>query len=282
MSEYANYDDFHDEEYDNEYDSVRGKKNTFGKILKKTVIFCLEFLAILVFAVLIWRVFSTNDPKTVTKFLWNEAGIEAYNKTPGEFLAYEYDHNNNLTPDGKFAASSVYFVPLTGQFQITLRYNDSTVKYLIEELMNEHGLSKEGVAEEFGITENTEKELFVFTLTDNLGNTYTDYEYISDTRYMYNYRRLIFDGIDMSAARNVEKNGEIVTEKFEYLVLNVYFIDDVLLSKPYGTMPVYDNAFEHVPVDLDKYMFKNNTPTQELKAPPEYTVIKEPEETTAE
>ena len=99
---------------------------------------------------------------------------------------------------------------------------------------------------------------------------------------MYNYRRLIFDGIDMSAARNVEKNGEIVTEKFEYLVLNVYFIDDVLLSKPYGTMPVYDNAFEHVPVDLDKYMFKNNTPTQELKAPPEYTVIKEPEETTAE
>ena len=282
MAYYENYDDYHDDEEENEYDATRGRKFTFGKILRKTFSYALTVLALAVIAFLVWRISSTGDPKAFKSFLWNDISIEAYNESPESFKALQYVRNDNLTPNGKFSASSVYFVPSIGQFQMTLRYNDSTVKKLVNELMTEYELKNANeVKEKFGVYENTEKELFVFTLSDNLGNVYTDYQVVSGTKYMYNYRRIIFDNIDMNATKVTEKDGETLTEAFEELYLNIYFIDDVQLSAPYAILTVYDTEHDHSPVDLKKYP-SNDTPSKNLAPPPKYTVTNEAEETAQE
>ncbi len=274
MSEYANYDDYNDPDEENEYDALRGKKITVEKIIKKTLLYTLRLLALCVFAILLWRIFVSSDPKSMQNFVWNEETIKIYNDNPSEFVAYYYKHKDNLTKDGKFAASYVYYVPKTGQFQITLRYNDSTIKSLMEK---------------YSLANEPSGEQFVFTLTDNAGNTYTEYEYISCEKSMYNYRRLIFDGIDMtpltvdnpSVNATEEERENIQKEKEKVLLtLNVYYKDDVLLSKPYGKITVYDYSYYHEPINMKNYIPKENKPTEGLIARMEYTVKEEPAETT--
>lgn len=260
MSEYTNYDDYNEFEED-EYDLSDSKKLTVGKIIKKTLLYSLRLLALFVFVFLMYRVFSGGAPDSMKSFIWNEKGIEAYNKDSSGFEALYYKHPDNLTKDGKFSAMNVYFVPSMGQFQITVRYNNSTLKYL---------------AEDYKLEQKPEGEVFVYRLVDNLGNEYTDYEFISDKKNIYNYQRIVFDNVDMNATKVVEEEGENVTKKFEYLVLYAYYKEDVVLSEPYGALTVYDTEHYHEPISLSKYVPKDNKPTADLAKSAEYTVKPEP------
>lgn len=262
MSEYENYDDYNDLEED--FDPYTENKLTVGKVIKKVFLYSLRLLALGVFAFLMFRILSSGDPKSMKEFIWTSPSIEAYTENPSEFEAFYYKHPDNLSKDGKFAASYIYFVPKTGQFQITVRYNNSTLKYL---------------AEDYKLGEKPQGEVFVYVLTDNLGNTYTDYEYFSDTKNIYNYQRLVFNGIDLNATKTVEEDEKLVTKKFETLTLTVYYKDDVVLSTPYGVLPVYDSEYYHEPINLDKFSFKDNKPTHTLTSGVSYTVKEEPTET---
>lgn len=265
MSEYQNYDDYTDPDEINEFDAIHTdpKKLTVGKVIKKTFFYTLRMIAVLVVGILFWRIFSSGDTELAKSFLWNESAISAYNENAEEFTAFYYKRPDNYTKDGKFQASNVYFVPSTGQFQITVRYNNSTLKKL---------------AEEYGLEKIPSGEVFVFTLTDNFGNVYTEYEIAEDSKNLYNYRRVVFDNVDMTAKKTVEEDGKQVEKVFEELYINVYYIDKVQLSVPYGKMTVYDTKYYHEPVDLSKYQIKDNAPSKELKKPSSYTVIKEESE----
>ncbi|MBR5315109.1 MAG: hypothetical protein IKU45_06840 [Clostridia bacterium] len=270
MSEYQNYDDYTDPDEINEFDAVHTDPNkiTFGRVLKKTFFFTLRVIAVVVVGLLFWRIFSSGDTKLAKSFLWNESAISSYTENADEFSAFCYKRPDNYTKDGKFQASNVYFVPSTGQFQITVRYNNSTLKKLVED---------------YSLKETPTGEVFVFTLTDNLGNVYTSYQYATDSKNLYNYRRVVFDNIDMNAKKTVEEDGVQVEKFFEELYVNVYYIDDVTLSNPYGQMTVYDTKYYHEPVDLSKYPITDNAPSKELTVPPSYTVKAEPDSTdTAE
>ena len=271
MSEYANYDDYNDPFDENEEED--GKKLTAGKIIGKTIRYTLRILALLVFVILFWRIFSGNDPKAMQKFIWTEEAAKSYASSPNDFKAYYYKHKDNLAKDGTFAASSVYYVPENGEIQFTVRYNDSTL---------------EKVAEHYSLSELTEGELFVFTLTDSNGNTYTEYEYITDKKNMYNYRRLIFKGVDINSliienppSDASEEEIEAVNKKKQetYIVLNVYYKDKVLLSEPYAKLSVFDYSYYHEPMDMNKYAKKGAEITAGLNIRPDYTVIPEPDET---
>lgn len=264
MSEYQNYDDYTDPDEINEYDAVHTDPNkiTLGKVIKKTFFYTLRIIAVLVFGLLFWRIFSSGDTKLAKSFLWNESAIASYKENADEFSAFYYKRPDNYTKLGEFQASNVYFVPSTGQFQITVRYNNSTLKKL---------------AEDYSLDEIPSGEVFVFTLSDNLGNVYTSYEYASDSKKLYNYRRVVFDNVDMNAKKTVEEDGKQVEKVFEELYINVYYIEDVLYSTPYGKMTVYDTKHYHEPIDLSKYPIKDNKPSKELTQPPSYTVKEDPE-----
>ena len=274
MSEYQNYDDYNDPNEQNEYDALNGKKITVGKIIKKTLLYSLRIASFFVIAILLWRIFSGEAPKNMQELLFTDATVQSLNNNPDSFDVYSYVHKDNLTLDGKFAASHVYYIPSEKQVQVTVRYNNSTIKKLIQE---------------YSLSGEPDFEPFVFTLTDGLGNTYTEYKYISGKKNMYNYRRLVFDGIDLNSliveepafnATEDEVNEFKEITKDKYLVLNIYYKDDVLLSEPYGKLPVFDYSYYREKLDISKYTKKTQTITAGLNNRAEYTVKEEPAETT--
>ena len=269
MSEYANYDDYNDPEEENEYDATHGKKLTVGKIIGKTLLYGLRLAAFSVIAILLWRIFSGGVPKSMQSYIWTDEAYSIYTAAPDDYSIYHYKRNDNLSKDGKFMASYVYYVKETGEFQITLRYNNSTLKKL---------------AADYSLDSLPENEPFVFTLTDQNGKVYTEYEYSVDKKNLYNYRKLIFKGIDMAPltvkpADPDRGDDEINREKEEKakvkLTLKVFYADDVLFSAPYSELTVFDYAFYHEEVSP---AYKKNQ--MSFTDRQEYTVKEEPEETT--
>ena len=265
MSEYANYDDYYDPNEDEQLDAENGKKITVGKIIRKTISITLKLLALAVFVFLIIRMNMGNDPKQSKTFVWTENSITAYNNDPSSFKAYLYKHPDNFSHDGLFSATNVYFVPSIGQFQISVRYNDSTLKY---------------IAEEYKLDKVPTGEQFIYIITDTYGNTYTDYTITHFDKNIYNFNRIVFEGIDLNATKNNTTGEEITTEGVEfYLLLNVYYVDDVVLSSPLGVIPIYDTEFYHEPIDISKNLFKDNKATSGYSSPIKYEIKEEPEDT---
>ena len=274
MSEYQNFDDYNDPNEQNEYDAVNGKKITVGKIIKKTLLYSLRVASFFVIAILLWRIFSGEAPQNMQELLFTDTTVQSLNNSPDTFEVYHYKHKDNLTSDGKFAASHIYYIPSENQVQVTVRYNNSTIKMLLED---------------YSLSDEPEFEPFVFTLTDGMGNTYTEYKYISGTKNMYNYRRLVFDGIDLNSliveepafnATEDEVNEFKEITKDKYLILNIYYKDDVLLSDPYGKLPVFDYSYYKENLDISKYTKKAQKTTAGLTDREQYTVKEETAETT--
>ncbi|MCL2517568.1 MAG: hypothetical protein FWF15_03295 [Oscillospiraceae bacterium] len=189
------------------------KKITIGKILKYSV----YGLIIFVYLFFMVRICTMGDPKSMEEFVWNESGVSAYNSNSDNFIInvvneksmnYQY-----ITGDGKFAVSNIHTAKLAdanaGQIQFTIRYNNSTIKTL----KADYNLEKDPVGEPF-----------IYILYDSNGNIYRNYQYISDRKLLYNYKRIIFDGIDLTA------------DEFH---VDIYYCDDVRFTKPpYGSLPV--------------------------------------------
>ena len=139
-------------------------------------------------------------------------------------------------------ATSAYFMPQSGQLEVTFRYNDDVIK----NLNNAYPMSV-----------NDSGEQFIFVISDNQNKKYTTYEYISKEKANYNYRRLIFSGIDFT---NVST-----------LYIDVYYINDVTLSKPYRSMLIYDSN-----LTLESYTKKIPTSvTAQLVEMPKYVINEE-------
>ncbi len=226
---------------------------SIGYVLKKTIKFIFWGIIILGNVLLLWRIFSSGDTKIAKSFIWKEETIALYNQSPDSFNAYKHNYEYNFTDGGTFSVSNLYFIPSAEQFQFTVRYNNSTLK----KLMQEYDLQEKPIG-----------ETFVYRLVDNRGNEYTEYEFLTDSKNVYNYRRVVFDGIKMPQ----EDSGEAVLET---LTLNIYYAKDVLLSKPYATLEIYNKDRRSELLDINDYMFKNDQPTKNLTPRISYNVIEE-------
>jgi hypothetical protein len=247
------------DEYIDEIDETTDEKQPFGigYVLKKTIKFIFWGIIIVGNVLLLWRVFSSGDTKIAKSFVWTNDTIALYNQDSESFEAYKHEYDYNFTADGTFSVSNLYLVPSADQVQFTVRYNNSTLK----KLMKEYNLADKPVG-----------ETFVYRLTDNLGNEYTEYEFITDSKNVYNYRRVVFDGIKMTDSNT----GENVLET---LTLNIYYAKDVLLSEPYDTLEIYNASRRSTLLDMKDHLFKNNEPTKNLMPRISYNVIEEePEE----
>jgi len=140
--------------------------------------------------------------------------------------------------NGAFRVTNMYYTPVASQVQVTFRYNHVA----LEELTKDYALPSVPSG-----------EVYAFTLTDNLGNEYKDYSFTSGTKSVYNYRRLLFDGIKF--------------DNVTMLTLNIYFIDDVTYGSPYISMVIYD---ANIGLDTMK-ISGGNTVTKGL-AEPNYIV----------
>lgn len=206
-------------------------------------------------AILLLRVFSSGNPKEMTALSVNDAVHAAWQTADAQgktLTVYSQDQDHITRAEHNysyFAVTDVKFVEEADQVQILFRYNNSTIRHLVEDY---------GLAEAPDRAENLyDVTLYVaydITPEDNTDNDGNDPESVRFVRYypseqtaaqknLYNYRKFIFDGVDMTVTDN----------PVLAVYVDVYYKEDVDYEKDsYGTLIIYDYAAERIPYELTK------------------------------
>ncbi|MBQ8697015.1 MAG: hypothetical protein IJ519_04775 [Clostridia bacterium] len=217
---------------DIDYEEFRVKER--GPVFKVVKWITLTLVGILC-VLLVMRIFVNNNvPEEAKRLLWDEAGYSAYTLDPEgfEIVSHPLDSyviketgeqvvRNNMTADAYFSFSDVCYAPKADQLQLTLRYNVSTLEHVKKDLELE---------------ELREGEPFIYRLVDDEERVYGEYAYTAAQKDFlgkprYEYRRLLFSGVDVSEVKT--------------LTLQVYYADMPDAEKPVGEIMIYDKEYEN-------------------------------------
>lgn len=143
-----------------------------AKICKYTVIaILLIFIAFIAI-----RIFMTSDRGTLDEIYPTKAAVSAYEKSGEDaFLTAKIPHD--ISEDGYFIAYAPVYCKSEGEYQITVRYNDS---------LSENYLT------------GSDPEKYYFELRDGDGNTLSKASVVDEKElYFYNHFRLAFEGVEI-------------------------------------------------------------------------------------
>ncbi len=216
-------------------------------------IFILLIAAICIFFV--WRVISSeNDPSPMKTLSPNAALAAAYEKDPtlaGTFRQEQRSITSAENNYGYFSVTKATFIPAANQIQIVVRYNNSTLRYVQEDLGLDQPPTREEQAFDVSLLLLTD-----VTPDDDTDNLETDEDSVSKTRIhptyfasyqksLYNYRLFVFDLGDLSLSEHLE-NGTLLS-----VFADIYYIGAVdYEATPYGTLCLYDYITETIDVKL--------------------------------
>lgn len=221
--------------------------------------FLIKFSATLVVAtvcgLLLWRIFSSNTPKSLTNISVNDAVYDAYSDDEKLYI-FNQEQNSTTRAEnnaGYFSITHTAFIPEANQIQVVLRYNNSTIKHLVED-------------KELSFTPERDKDLFdvsLFFSVDITPDNKDDNAIISDEatrtfrcsselisseeKNLYNYRKFVFD---------LNTCGENLEELLDSGLLlavyaDVYYVEDMDLDeKAYGTLCLYDYVTDIEEINL--------------------------------
>jgi hypothetical protein len=222
------------------------------RIAGKTVkaVFYLLVFSLIFF--LLWRIFSSDNPKSMEGLTLNDKVYAAYEQEGSDLYMFRQnldmitraEHNS-----GYFAITDSIFIPSANQIQLTFRYNNSTISSLVED----KGLSEipSRDVELFDVT-----LLFAIDLTpenkDDANNPDTvklvrvhANSSTPDKKNLYNFRRFVFDLGDLDLKQIVE-DGTLIS-----VFTDIYYAGDADYEKtPYGTLCLYDYITETYDVKL--------------------------------
>jgi len=212
-------------------------------------------LVALMAALLIWRIyFSTNIPKSIERVIITDSLSEAYAEQ-GEYLQIFTQDQATITRTdenyGYFSVEDFIIIPEAKQIQVIFRYNNSTIEY---------------IAEDYALDEipSRDEELFAMSLTKTVDRTpdnkvdntdssaltkevYYPSEIVSEQTLLYNYRRVVFEGVDVSDAIGIFFDIRFMSD-YATLGEGEYVYDDPIA----GTLCVYDREMEREPVEIPK------------------------------
>ena len=196
-NDYGNYGE--EERYRNK--SRLGKIFSF-KTLKKVVKWFFLSLMFALYAILLFRLLTNAPSAKMTALLRTDADVNYYREN-GTLTVFGQELDSFITRDGSFAIYDVRLIAETNEIQFTVRYNNSTVKKLREDiykktlrsLVNDSSTDEEKAAAEKAAEaarDAVPDVPFSFALTDEDGNKYTDYKQKTFSRFMYKYVRVAF------------------------------------------------------------------------------------------
>ena len=178
------------------------------------------FLGFVAFVV-IFSMVRLSDTKIAKEYLWTDAAKQVYGQSPEDYHVYEVPLTNYFDPDGYFFALNLRYsmggqAHDFGQFQLTVRYNDV--------------VTNEYLGQDFDLSAGLPEEPFVYRLADNLGNVYEPAAVLPDEKMNLNYRRLAFEGFNLSEVGQVD--------------LEIYYAGDCGEDTlPYRTITIYKSAW---------------------------------------
>ena len=219
----------------------RSKASRIAGYIFKSICMILIFGTI---GILLWRVFSSGDPQSMKSVAVNDELCAAYEEHGEDRLTmYRCDLEETTSVINKnygyFSVTRGLFIEEADQVQVTFRYNNSTIKHLKED----YGLETLPSRDEdlYDVTLYVAYDITPQDLTDNDGNDpesvkfvrYYPDECISDSKNLYNYRKFIFNGVDMTVS-----DTPVLA-----VYVDVYYKEDVNYDEePYGTLIIYDYA----------------------------------------
>ena len=208
-------------------------------------------------AALLWRVFSSGDPKSMKQLDINENLYNAYVENGEDLYMFKQEQNSITRAEnnyGYFSVTNCRFIPDANQAQIVFRYNNSTIRSLAKDYSLPNVPDR---AEElYDVTLLLAIDLTPENTEDNATNDPESVRFVRvhasshtrDTKLMYNYYRLVFD---------IGEYGEDIKELLDSKLLlavyaDVYYINDLDYEKtPYGTLCLYDYISENKPQELE-------------------------------
>ena len=200
-------------DYEREHGPVNPYDPDAPKKKKSPLRLALEILgvALIIFIYAFWivRINLAEDPSAARKFVWTEARMSAYAADPDGYYVYTQKLDGRIDKDGRVKVSRLFIDYETGSVQFTARYSDSTA---------------ERAAELYGES-RPDGECIVFTLEDGAGNVYDSYVWIPAKRWMYNWRRVVFEGVDLENASE--------------LTVKSYYINHVDPEEPFSSLPLW-------------------------------------------
>ena len=207
-----------------------------GKIIKYAAL----TLVFSVCALILWRIFSSGDPKSMKTLMVSDATYEAY-VAGGETLKVYYQKSQlDMTRaeynSGYFRVSQVAIIEEADQIQLVVRYNNSTLRYIEDSLGfgDDKKLSRDDDLFEVSIVKNID-----LTPDNKNDNAYNSVEYpeavkteryyptkvISEKKNLYNYRKFIFEGVSVDELtlalfvdiyyKGEDKDGNIIVPDYK-------------------------------------------------------------------
>jgi hypothetical protein len=203
--------------------------------------------------VMLWRILSSGDPKSMQALQPNQTLCDAYaahtqDPNAGDFIVL-HQRYDTIIRDGEakgyFSVTQADFLPAADQLQITFRYNNSTLKRVAADLGKPAPLERG--KDWFDVTVTVAYDLTPDNHEDNDINDpacvrferYQPTACVKDTKNLYNYERLTFDGIDI--LDHIDENGEPVMRADVLAVyVDIYFNENIDYQKePMGTLMIY-------------------------------------------
>ena len=227
-----------------------------SKIIVKASGLLLVFGTIVFF---LWRAFiSTIVPAEVNGLAVNDILHDAWQTAEtneaGEKILTLYTQAQEGTTSAEknysyFSAMNATFIEEAEQVQVLFRYNNATLRHLKEDYGLPERPDRHG--EYFDVTLVVAYDLTPDVTTDNLESHPDSVKLVryhattSETAetLLYNYRRLTFDGIDMTVTEN----------PVLAVYLDVYYLEDLdYEEESYGTLCIYDFITEKKYIELSK------------------------------
>ena len=176
-----------------------------GQIAKSVIVFIVLFLN----ALFIFRCCIASDESTLKSLTVTDTLREAYAADPNvEMITHELPFE--ISEDGYMTAYALVMIPSIEQTQITVRYNESIYEY----------------------NKLPQDAAFTYRLTDSVTGEEVEGEVLASTsKWMYNYRRIVFDGVSWTKENNLTVSIWCGNEKITELML--HHVDMNVVNEPY-------------------------------------------------
>lgn len=210
------------------------KKFSLGKLISGFI--CCLGIGLCIF---VFTMSALDSDGKISHIIWNDTAIEEYETNSQGFTVeyYKVYEDHYFTEDGFFSVSKIRYMPTIGQWQMTVRYNKSTLERLSQDLGREI---------------DRENDVFTFALVDDEGNMYTDFQYKKTVKGRYTYYRIIFDGLSIRTT--------------DELNLRIWFSEDIQNGEypeaNLGQLPVYNSQMPRDVYKFKKELPENNKPTE--------------------
>ena len=208
-----------------------------------------------ILGVLLWRIMSSGDPASMKALQPNQPLCDAYtahlastDENKGDFIVLHQRYDTIIREGdakGYFSVTQADFLPYAEQLQITFRYNNSTLKNVAKDYGKPEALERG--KDWFDVTVTVAYDLTPDNHEDNDVNDpesvrferFQPTDCVKDTKNLYNYERLTFDGIDIFD-RLDEQGNPVMRADVLAVYVDIYFNEEIdYNAEPMGTLMIY-------------------------------------------